>query len=231
MFQVNITQDSLQSFIKVADKLKIKGLCERGTLIPEGPPFHNTITIPMKDDSKKLNNCILPHANFENLLPRSPYLTDQPASISGQILPTVRHNTIISTAPHAHQSPKITQARGTTRPAEPQYMHISSPKKSKYSMNTAAASHPSILRNQLINKELSGSSVEVKSEPLLINSAHAQEEVPSSVASVSVTEFITTEVKNLKNRYFYFLNIFKFKWVAKFSSAIKKNLLKFWLLL
>ena len=47
-FQVNITQDSLDSFLKVADKLKIKGLCERGTLIPEGPPFHNTITIPLK---------------------------------------------------------------------------------------------------------------------------------------------------------------------------------------
>ena len=46
--QVNITQDSLDSFLKVADKLKIKGLCERGTLIPEGPPFHNTITIPLK---------------------------------------------------------------------------------------------------------------------------------------------------------------------------------------
>ena len=65
-------------------------------------------------------------------------------------------------------------------------------------MNTAG-SHPSILRNQLINKELSGTSVEVKSEPLLINSAHAQEEVPSSVASVSVTEFITTEVTILKS--------------------------------
>ena len=46
--QVNITQDSLNSFLKVAEKLKIKGLCERGTLIPEGPPFHNTITIPLQ---------------------------------------------------------------------------------------------------------------------------------------------------------------------------------------
>lgn len=193
--QVNITQDSLQSFLKVADKLKIKGLCERGTLIPEGPPFHNTITIPMKDDKKNNNGSILPHTNFDTLLPRSPYLTEQPSSMSSQILSPIRHNAIISSAPPAHQSPKNTQARGTTRPGEPQYMLISSPKKTKYSLGTGATTtgHPSILRNQLINKDLAGSSVEVKSEPLLMNSSHTQEEVPSSVASVSVTEFITTE--------------------------------------
>ena len=72
-------------------------------------------------------------------------------------------------------------------------MLISSPKKTKYSLGNGAG-HPSILRNQLINKDLSGSGVEVKSEPLLMNSSHTQEDVPSSVASVSVTEFITTEV-------------------------------------
>jgi len=190
--QVNITQDSLQSFLKVADKLKIKGLCERGTLIPEGPPFHNTntITIPMKDDKKTNNTSILPHPNFESLMPRSPYLTEQPGTLSGQILPSMRHNTVVSSAPPAHQSPKSTQARGTIRSAEPQYMLISSPKKTKYSLGTVG--NPSILRSQLINKELSGSGVEVKSEPLLMTS-HSQEEAPSSVASVSVTEFITTE--------------------------------------
>ena len=193
---MNITQDSLQSFLKVADKLKIKGLCERGTLIPEGPPFHNTITIPMKDDKKNNNGSILPHTNFDTLLPRSPYLTEQPSSMSSQILSPIRHNAIISSAPPAHQSPKNPQARGTPRPGEPQYMLISSPKKTKYSLGTGATTtgHPSILRNQLINKDLAGSSVEVKSEPLLMNSSHTQEEVPSSVASVSVTEFITTEV-------------------------------------
>ena len=54
--------------------------------------------------------------------------------------------------------------------------------------------HPSILRNTLINKDM-GSGVEVKAEPLMMNNSHSQEEVPSSVASVSVTEFITTEVE------------------------------------
>lgn len=194
--QVNITQDSLQSFLKVADKLKIKGLCERGTLIPEGPPFHNTITIPLKDDKKTSNASILPHGNFENIMSRSPYLTEQPGTLSGQVLPSMRQSTAaaVSSAPPAHQSPKSTQARGTVRPGEPQYMLISSPKKTKYSLGTVG--HPSILRNQLINKELSGSGVEVKSEPLLMTS-HSQEEAPSSVASVSVTEFITTEVSIL----------------------------------
>lgn len=172
----------------MADKLKIKGLCERGTLIPEGPPFHNTITIPMEKEKKA--NTILPHANFESILPRSStYLTEP---ISGQLLPSMRHNAIISAAPPAHQSPKNTQARGTTRPGEPQYMLISSPKKTKYSLGTTGG-HPSILRNQLISKEMAGTNVEVKSEPLLLNTSHSQEG-SSGVASVSVTEFITTEV-------------------------------------
>ena len=184
---MNITQDSLQSFLKVADKLKIKGLCERGTLIPEGVPFHNTITIPLKEDKNKPTS-ILPHPTFETLLPRSPFM--EQTNLSGQILPSIRHN-IVSSAPPAHQAPKNTQSRGTIRSAEPQYMLISSPKKSKYSMGTGG--HPSILRNTLINKDM-GSGVEVKAEPLMMNNSHSQEEVPSSVASVSVTEFITTEV-------------------------------------
>jgi len=45
--QVNVTQDSIQSFLKVADKLKIKGLCERAPIQPE-PPLHSTITLPVK---------------------------------------------------------------------------------------------------------------------------------------------------------------------------------------
>ena len=64
--QVNITQDSLQTFLKVADKLKIKGLCERGGLsIPEGPPLHTTITLPRKEEQKHVPTNILPHSNFE----------------------------------------------------------------------------------------------------------------------------------------------------------------------
>jgi uncharacterized C2H2 Zn-finger protein len=218
--QVNITQDSLNSFLKVAEKLKIKGLCERGTLIPEGPPFHNTITIPLQKEKKAdLNspNSILPHgANFETLLPRSPYMTSEhnTANVAvqgGQVLPSIRHNNNMNNsggAPPAHQSPKnshnglnIGGPRGTTRPApppsEPQYMLISSPKKTRYSTTsmglTPTTSNPSILRNQLISKDLNGSNgVEVKSEPLLMSTSHNQEDVPSSVASVSVTEFITT---------------------------------------
>jgi len=46
--QVNITQDSLQSFLKVADKLKIKGLCERAMIAPEPPLQHATIALPVK---------------------------------------------------------------------------------------------------------------------------------------------------------------------------------------
>ena len=40
--QVSVTQDSLQSFLKVAQKLKIKGLCE--TIAPPPPP---SVTIPL----------------------------------------------------------------------------------------------------------------------------------------------------------------------------------------
>jgi hypothetical protein len=90
----------------------------------------------------------------------------------GQILPSMRHNNHVNNpgggAPPAHQSPKNSQgiggpmggARGTTRPAppqaEPQYMLISSPKKTRYSTTsmglTPTTSNPSILRNQLISK-------------------------------------------------------------------------------
>ena len=187
----------------MADKLKIKGLCERGTLIPEGPPLHNTITttIPVKEEKKQQNSSsgILSHANFENLLSgRTTYLNEQPVTLGGQSLSGMRqqqqHNAIVSSAPPAHQSPKNTPSRGTTRSSE-QYMIISSPKKAKYSLGGGGSGggHPSILRNQLVtSKDLGG--VEVKSEPMILSSNHHQEDVPSSVGSVSVTEFITSEV-------------------------------------
>ena len=222
IFQVNITQDSLQSFLKVADKLKIKGLCERGTLIPEGVPFHNTITIPLKEDKSKPTS-ILPHPTFETLLPRSPFL--EQTSLSGQILPSIRQN-IVSSAPPAHQAPKNTQSRGTIRSAEPQYMLISSPKKSKYNMT---GGHPSILRNTLINKDM-GSGVEVKAEPLMMNNSHSQEEVPSSVASVSVTEFITTEVDCSSDKtYCIFKNMILLKqeitwWFYRYNSMQRERI-------
>ena len=80
--QVNITQDSLQSFLKIAEKLKIKGLCER-TLLQPDPAIHQAvaITLPIKDEKKPLGagqgtpgsgQGLLQHQNFESLLGRSP---------------------------------------------------------------------------------------------------------------------------------------------------------------
>jgi len=192
--QVNITQDSLQSFLKIAEKLKIKGLCER-TLIQPEPPLHQAvaITLPIKDEKKAV---LAGHGGLESLLGRSgQYITDSGQQVSGltqQSLPGMRHS--VSTAPPAHQSPKHTPSRGTTRPApQEQYMIISpSAKKTKYSLG----GHASILRSQLVTKDLAGNSVEVKSEPLAMigtGTGH-HEEVPSSEANVSVTEFITGDI-------------------------------------
>ena len=80
--QVNITQDSLQSFLKIAEKLKIKGLCER-TLLQPDPAIHQAvaITLPIKDEKKPVGagqgapssgQGLLQHQNFESLLGRSP---------------------------------------------------------------------------------------------------------------------------------------------------------------
>lgn len=90
--QVNITQDSLQSFLKVADKLKIKGLCERALIQPE-PPLHQTvaITLPIKEEKKP----ILPHQSFETLLGRTGQFMpegQQVVSMPQQTLPTLRHS-------------------------------------------------------------------------------------------------------------------------------------------
>ena len=136
--QVNITQDSLQSFLKIAEKLKIKGLCER-TLIQPEPPLHQAvaITLPIKDE-KKVG--LGGHGGLESLLGRSagPYMTDSGQQVTSMAqqssLPPMRHS--LNTAPPAHQSPKHGPSRGTTRPAQPeQYMIISpSAKKTKYSI-------------------------------------------------------------------------------------------------
>lgn len=181
--QVNITQDSLQSFLKVADKLKIKGLCERAMIQPE-PPLHATITLPIKEEKKPGGGGPglgpNPHNTFDTLLGRTPYMQENPNQVvslaAGGGLPPLRH-TVTSSAPPAHQSPKHIQAPN--------------PKKAKYSLGPNQ--HASILRNQLVTqKDPLGNNVEVKSEPLSMMGGH-HEEVPSSVSSVSVTEFITTE--------------------------------------
>ena len=145
--QVNITQDSLQSFLKIAEKLKIKGLCER-TLIQPEPPLHQAvaITLPIKDE-KKVG--LAGHGGLESLLGRSagPYMSDsgqQVTSMSQQSLPPMRHS--LNTAPPAHQSPKHGSNRGTTRPAQPeQYMIISpSAKKTKYSIGKSSLVWPAV---------------------------------------------------------------------------------------
>ena len=62
---------------------------------------------------------------------------------------------------------------------------------------SAGGQHASILRNQLVTKDLvSGSNVEVKSEPLsMIGGAPGHhDEVPSSESQVSVTEFISSDL-------------------------------------
>jgi len=169
--QVNIAQDSLQSFLKIADKLKIKGLCERPLIQPE-TPLHATITLPIKEEKKSL---LGGHGSFESILSgrAGSYIQDPNSPVAGQQVVTVPlqqqstplsrlGHSVSSSAPPAHQSPKHSvPGRGTTRPPEQQYMIISSPKKAKYSVG---ASHghssggqghgpASILRNQLVTKE------------------------------------------------------------------------------
>ena len=99
--QVNMNQDSLDGFLKIAEKLKIKGLCDtmaaggsNQILLPPPPPHPaQTLGLPSQvgGGQRSVNNsgssCIggpptsVTHAvgssggmnNFENLLPRSPY--------------------------------------------------------------------------------------------------------------------------------------------------------------
>ena len=109
--QVNITQDSLQSFLKVADKLKIKGLCERAMIAPEPPLQHATITLPIKEEKKTNSAASLAHTNFDSLLGRNNYMAEPPAqqlspgqvvSLAQPSLPPLRHS-VTSSAPPAHQ--------------------------------------------------------------------------------------------------------------------------------
>ena len=140
--QVHMSQDSLPTFLKIAERLKIKGLCE--TLSPISmPPTPTQIQPggsrvqaqmnqmqqaaaatgmpPMANSPHALvttanvsNNMASATANFENLLPRSPYIPpdvnatascNAGSSLTGSSLqpppPPPR-----SSAPPAHQSPK-----------------------------------------------------------------------------------------------------------------------------
>jgi hypothetical protein len=81
--QVNITQDSLQSFLKVADKLKIKGLCERAMIQPDPPLHSNIISLPpVKEEKKTVQGSQLQHSNFDSLLGRTGYIQEPPAQVT-----------------------------------------------------------------------------------------------------------------------------------------------------
>lgn len=222
--QVHMSQDSLQPFLKIAERLKIKGLCEtlspismpptptgqiqgqvgsvgvgaRGTMgqVNQGmalPPMsnspHSLVTTSVASN--------MTAANFENLLPRSPYIppdvnTSSCNNVQG--VPGVSTVTlpapiraIPTSAPPAHQSPK--QVRSASNPRPESLVYVSPAKRTKYSnmATTGPLSPQSILRNQLqLAKEIGGhpdqSHVEVKSEPMAILSS--QEDVPSSGVNV-----------------------------------------------
>ena len=101
---MQVNQESLNSFLNVAHKLKIKGLCERPLIQPE-PPLHQAvaITLPIKDE-KKVG--LGGHGGLESLLGRSAgqYMADsgqQVGGLSQQNLTPMRHS--LNTAPPAHQ--------------------------------------------------------------------------------------------------------------------------------
>ena len=81
--QVNMNQDSLPSFLKIAERLKIKGLCESLSPAPmmqrdkmmSPPPnvSHQNFEKMMASPPPNVS-----HGNFENLLPRSPYVQTEP---------------------------------------------------------------------------------------------------------------------------------------------------------
>lgn len=88
--QVNVNQDSLPSFLKIAERLKIKGLCE--SLSPVTIPamgMHQRKEMMMGEATTPPPN--VTHGNFENLLPRSPYVQTEPiVSMTQQVRRTNR---------------------------------------------------------------------------------------------------------------------------------------------
>lgn len=236
--QVHMSQDSLPTFLKIAERLKIKGLCE--TLSPISmPPTPTQIQGSANVVGRGMNNQGMalppmansPHAlvttsvssnmaaNFENLLPRSPYIppdvnTSSCGTVGGnnvvvgggslnsslQLPPPSMVRTIAPTsAPPAHQSPK--QVRSASNPRPESLVYVSPVKRTKFSTTTGPLSPQSILRNQLLAKEIghqgsgggTANDVEVKSEPMAILSSH--EDMPSS--GVNVQELMSTHEGDL----------------------------------
>lgn len=197
--QVSVNQDSLQSFLRVAKKLKIKGLCD--SIVPSSLPPHlptSVVTsvplshapppppVVMPPPPRQMTSSAGP--NFEGLLPRSPYIPEPsglPLGSSGGSGPN-NGSPALRPPPLAHQQSPRQGVRSGARPAAEPLVHYASPKRTKY-----ALSPQSILRNQLQLKE--GDHVEVKSEPMAILTT--QEDVPSS--GVNVNEFITPHENDL----------------------------------
>jgi len=242
--QVHMSQDSLPTFLKIAERLKIKGLCE--TLSPISMPptptqiqpggsrvqaqmnqmqaAQNTGMPPMSNSPHALvttanvSNNSQNLANFENLLPRSPYIPPDVNNTmaSGNAANSLNSSSLQpppppprSSAPPAHQSPK--QVRSASNPRPESLVYVSPAKRTKYSIQASQGplSPQSILRNQLqLAKELGGvhssnsgaladnmsvGGVEVKSEPMAILSS--QEDVPSS--GVNVQELMSSHEGDL----------------------------------
>ncbi len=82
LFQVSVPQDALQSFLKLAEKLKIKGLCEAAVPPPPAP------TVMQRKDLVPTAQAIATSSGFETLLPRSPYipLVDQASAAAAMPL-------------------------------------------------------------------------------------------------------------------------------------------------
>ncbi|TRY74761.1 hypothetical protein TCAL_00733 [Tigriopus californicus] len=182
--QVSVNQDSLQSFLRVAKKLKIKGLCD--SIVPPSLPPHlptSVVTsvpmshapppppVVMPPPPRQITSSAGP--NFEGLLPRSPYIPEPSGLPLGPNSGSGPNNGSPSLRPPpvAHQQSPRQGVRSGTRPAAEPLVHYASPKRTKY-----ALSPQSILRSQLQLKE--GDHVEVKSEPMAILTT--QEDVPSS---------------------------------------------------
>ncbi len=131
--QVNISQASLPTFLKIAQRLKIKGLCETLSPVsmPPPPPQMNSRVVdksvnqgmglpPMASSpSNVVAGNAMPNPNaagggmnnmsdsLQVLLPRSPYVPPPPPPEVSQPSTAVQLQSIPrAAAPPAHQSPK-----------------------------------------------------------------------------------------------------------------------------
>ncbi len=166
--QVHISQASLETFLKIAQRLKIKGLCETLSPVnmPPPPPQMNSRVVdkgvavnqgvslpPMANSPHSAGggNLVVANqnaagnaaaaamgnmSNFENLLPRSPYVPSEGVASQTSSAVQLPQSIPRASAPPAHQSPKQMRATSTPgRPAPEPLMYVS-PKRTKYSAGT-----------------------------------------------------------------------------------------------